>query len=237
MRACCSSKTNPHPLNGIFWCWKSSSFVQELNSLSSVQQRQLGNCSKPVFLISQIFERLIRDRRVHHFTILSPKIFFAPSSMVHGFRLSHSCSTTLTTFWRTWSLTEMASIASTHILDCAKAIDKVYYSMMIRRLCKYGINPKMIILTHPTSCYFWRPSFANLQLLSSVEPHKEQCLDLPDTLFLIFLCPHNSCGTFMEWLLPRIWAEPQLLLCLGAKCLSHPAGSNKNVIVYIILLE
>ena len=90
--------------------------------------------------IIKIFERFIRKRLVHH--LESNNLL---CSQQHGFRSGHSCLTQL--------LHHFDNILENFLngndtdciyLDYAKAFDKVDHTLLIRKLSKYGIHPKII---------------------------------------------------------------------------------------------
>ena len=98
---------------------------------------------RPVSLTShivKIFERFIRKRLVHH--LESNNLL---CTQQHGFRSGHSCLTQL--------LHHFDNILENFLdgndtdciyLDYAKAFDKVDHALLIRKLSKYGIHPKII---------------------------------------------------------------------------------------------
>ena len=98
---------------------------------------------RPVSLTShiiKIFERVIRKQLVHYLEFNN-----LLCSKQHGFRSGHSCLTQLLHHFDDILENYMnGSDTDCIYLDYAKAFDKVDHSLLIAKLNKYGINPKVI---------------------------------------------------------------------------------------------
>ena len=92
--------------------------------------------------IVKIFERFIRKRLAHH--LESNNLL---CTQQHGFRSGHSCLTQMLHHFD--NILENFLDGNEYDTDCiyldyAKAFDKVDHALLIRKLSKYGIHPKII---------------------------------------------------------------------------------------------
>jgi len=151
---------------------------------------------RPVSLTShiiKIFERFIRKRLVHH--LESNNLL---CSQQHGFRSGHSCLTQL--------LHHFDNILENFLdgndtdciyLDYAKAFDKVDHALLIKKLSKYGIHPKIIswiesFLKDRTQQVVVEGQLSFAALILSGVP---QGTVLGPILFLIFINDITNCVT------------------------------------------
>ena len=151
---------------------------------------------RPVSLTShviKIFERIIRKRLVQY--LESNNLL---CSQQHGFRSGHSCLTQL--------LHHFDDILENFLdgndtdciyLDYAKAFDKVDHALLIKKLSRYGIHPKMInwiesFLTNRTQQVVVEGQLSVAALIISGVP---QGTVLGPILFLIFINDITQCVT------------------------------------------
>ena len=112
-------------------------------SLTQKESHALPANYRPVSLTShiiKIFERLLRKRLVSY---LEANELLCNNQ--HGFRSGRSCLTQLLHHFDDIleNLMNNADLDSIY-LDYAKAFDKVDHALLIKKLERYGINPKVV---------------------------------------------------------------------------------------------
>lgn len=120
-------------------CYKNS-YISPLYKKGS---RAVASNYRPVSLTShiiKIFERVVRKKLVDH--LESNNLL---TKQQHGFRKGHSCLTQLLHHIDEVIENFMnGSDTDCIYLDYAKAFDKVDHGLLIEKLLKYGVNPKMV---------------------------------------------------------------------------------------------
>ena len=127
-------------VEGIVPSYYKSSFICPLYKKGS---RALASNYRPVSLTShiiKIFERVLRKQIVHH--LESNNLL---CSQQHGFRSGHSCLTQLLHHFDDILQNFLDGTDTDCIyLDYAKAFDKVDHTLLIKKMSRYGIHPKII---------------------------------------------------------------------------------------------
>ena len=125
---------------GIVPTYYKSSFICPLYKKGS---RAIASNYRPVSLTShviKIFERVLRRQLVRH--LESNDLL---CSQQHGFRSGHSCLTQLLHHFDDILMNYLNGNDTDCIyLDYAKAFDKVDHNLLIKKMSKYGIHPKIV---------------------------------------------------------------------------------------------